>query len=453
MRLGFFSKVAGGVGCWTALLLTTACAHFPLNERLAVFEPEAGYRYRSETPSDEILLVLSFSGGGTRAAAFAFGVLEALRDSSLLEEVDVVASVSGGSILAAYYALFGERTFDEFPAVFLEKDVQGALARRLASPRNWFRLLSRNYDRIDLVADYFDEHLFNHATFADIVSSRPFLLISATDITRGVPFEFTQDHFDLLCADLESYPIARAVAASTAVPVALTPITLVNYGWPACSYREPFWIEAAARKGGSSRYARRVRARRSYRDPEKRAFVHLLDGGLADNLGLQGLLEGFFSTDTPCEGQALGLGSRRLVVVVVNAVTDLDRSAELKKQGPSLAQTIWAAANIPIDQHSFVEIETLTGELEEWVRHVEDCGLHAGAERRSANPDDIYTIVVDFEAVRKIDPAASQRLRRIPTNFDLEPGLTDELRQAGARALIGSSEFQRLLRAREPGQD
>jgi NTE family protein len=227
----------------------------------------------------------------------------------------------------------------------------------------------------------------------------------------------------------------------------------VNYGWPACSYREPFWIEAAARKGGSSRYARRVRARRSYRDPEKRAFVHLLDGGLADNLGLQGLLEGFFSTDTPCEGQALGLGSRRLVVVVVNAVTDLDRSAELKKQGPSLAQTIWAAANIPIDQHSFVEIETLTGELEEWVRHVEDCGLHAGAERRSANPDDIYTIVVDFEAVRKIDPAASQRLRRIPTNFDLEPGLTDELRQAGARALIGSSEFQRLLRAREPGQD
>jgi NTE family protein len=453
MRLGFFSKVAGSVGCWSALLLTTACAHFPLNERLDVFEPEAGYRYRAEAPSDEILLVLSFSGGGTRAAAFAFGVLEALRDSSLLEEVDVVASVSGGSILAAYYALFGERTFDEFPALFLEKDVQGAMARRLASPRNWFRLLSRNYDRIDLVADYFDDHLFNHATFADIVGSRPFLLISATDITRGVPFEFTQDHFDLLCADLESYPIARAVAASTAVPVALTPITLVNYGWPACSYREPLWLEATAKRGGSSRHARRVRARQSYRDPEERAFVHLLDGGLADNLGLQGLLEGFFSTETPCEAQPLDLGSRRLVVVVVNAVTDLDRSGERKKQGPSLAQTIWAAANIPIDQHTFVEIETLRSELEEWARYVEECGFVPREELRTPTPEGVHTVVVDFEAVRRIDPEASERLRRIPTNFDLEPELTDELRQAGARALTSSSEFRRLLRALDLRRD
>ena len=66
--------------------------------------------------SNELLLILAFSGGGTRAAAFAYGVLEELaatpvvlggRPRRLLDEVDLISAVSGGSFTAAYYGLYG----------------------------------------------------------------------------------------------------------------------------------------------------------------------------------------------------------------------------------------------------------------------------------------------------------------------------------------------------------
>ena len=48
-------------------------------------------------------------------------------------------------------------------------------------------------------------------------------------MTLGARFEFTQDQFDLLCSDLSTVPVARAVAASSAFPILLSPLTLHNY--------------------------------------------------------------------------------------------------------------------------------------------------------------------------------------------------------------------------------
>ena len=91
------------------------------------------------------------SGGGTRAAAFAYGVLEGLRDTPvvvrgrserLLDEVDVISGVSGGSFPAAYYGLFGDRIFEEFEERFLERNVQRALILQALRPKNLLRLLT-----------------------------------------------------------------------------------------------------------------------------------------------------------------------------------------------------------------------------------------------------------------------------------------------------------------------
>jgi NTE family protein len=66
--------------------------------------------------------MLTFSGGGTRAAALAYGVLETLRDTPIkidgktarmLDEVDLISSVSGGSFTSAYYGLHGDGIFEE----------------------------------------------------------------------------------------------------------------------------------------------------------------------------------------------------------------------------------------------------------------------------------------------------------------------------------------------------
>jgi NTE family protein len=140
--------------------LLAGCAHYPVNQPVNQYDPQSGYRARNlvDPANDErLLLMLSFSGGGTRAAAFSYGVLETLRDTPvqingrrrrLLDEVDWISGVSGGSFTAAYYGLFEDRTFEDFEARFLKKNVQGDLTRAtLFNPLNWGKLLSAYYDR------------------------------------------------------------------------------------------------------------------------------------------------------------------------------------------------------------------------------------------------------------------------------------------------------------------
>src|SRR5207248_10669827 len=112
--------------------------------------------------TNDVFVALVFSGGGTRAAALSYGVLDKLRnirincadpsapstcEKSLLDEVDVISSVSGGSFPAAYYALYGDRIFDpkqSFHTGFLKYNVERELfGESLYYPQNWLRLLSR----------------------------------------------------------------------------------------------------------------------------------------------------------------------------------------------------------------------------------------------------------------------------------------------------------------------
>ena len=142
------------------------------NAPLAHWEPEPA-RASPEDPraprSDELLLILAFSGGGTRAAAFAYGILEELaatpvvlggQSRRLLDEVDLISSVSGGSFTAAYYGLYGDRIFRDFETDFLRRPVERELFVQLLRPYNWVRLASPFFNRSRLAAEYYDEHLF-----------------------------------------------------------------------------------------------------------------------------------------------------------------------------------------------------------------------------------------------------------------------------------------------------
>ena len=137
--------------------------------------------------SEKVFVVLSFSGGGTRAASMSYGILEALQaitlpvtstaqeqekassQRTLLDEVNVIMSVSGGSFTAAYYGLHGKNIFKDFRKEFLLRDVQGALIWRLMNPFNWPRLFSARFDRSDLAQEYYDEVLFKGATLGDML--------------------------------------------------------------------------------------------------------------------------------------------------------------------------------------------------------------------------------------------------------------------------------------------
>ena len=164
----------------TAALLVGGCAHYPVNAPLAAADARGGYRFEKAAPqtnSDDLLLILAFSGGGTRAAALSYGVLEELKKTQvgqpqnehrLLDDVGLISSVSGGSFTAASYALWGDRIFTDFESSFLKKRVQTGLLLRLLAPWNVVRLASTKFSRSDLAAEYYDHLLFKGATFADL---------------------------------------------------------------------------------------------------------------------------------------------------------------------------------------------------------------------------------------------------------------------------------------------
>ena len=169
-----------GLALAVLLLLGAGCAA-PVNPRLATFGPD-GYRYanvRKDAAEEDLFVVLAFSGGGTRAAAFSYGLLEELRtvryrtatgaERTLLDDVDVISSVSGGSFTAAHYALFGTDGFRHFEENFLYRDIQGELVARALAPWNWARLARPDVSRIDLAADLYDEVVFDGATFGTLL--------------------------------------------------------------------------------------------------------------------------------------------------------------------------------------------------------------------------------------------------------------------------------------------
>jgi NTE family protein len=129
------------------LLLLGGCASRPINPPITQADPTAGYRFETRlgrVKQKESLVILAFSGGGTRAAAFSYGVLEFLRRTEvvgpqgqrvrLLDQVDVITGVSGGSFTALAYGLYGDRLFSEYEQRFLKRDVQGEIIARTFSP-------------------------------------------------------------------------------------------------------------------------------------------------------------------------------------------------------------------------------------------------------------------------------------------------------------------------------
>ncbi len=129
------------------------------------------------------------------------------------------------------------KLFDDYEARFLKRNVQGELTARFLDPMNWGALSSTGWGRSELAAQLYDQILFNGATFADLYrAGGPMIAVSATELTTGSRVVFIPQNFNVMCADLGPIRLSRAAAASSAVPVVLSPITINNYGG-SCGYR------------------------------------------------------------------------------------------------------------------------------------------------------------------------------------------------------------------------
>ena len=427
-----------------AVLAALGCGtYFPVNKPLQVWDLARGYRadvHERPQASDELVLLLAFSGGGTRAAAFAYGVLEELavthvafdgRVRSLIDEVDQVSSVSGGSFTAAYLGLHGREAFRDFPKRFLERDVQSALLVRLLWPINWLKLFSPYWARSDLAAEYYDRAIFDGARFRDLArADGPFVAIHATDLTTGSPFAFVQDVFDYLCSDLSAYPVSRAVASSSAVPIVLSPITLRNYA--GCGFEAPGWVIEAQQKSGEldRRY---VNARNlgGYL-AKKRRYVRLIDGVISDNLGVRGPFETWSSLDVP-KRRPEGSRSRELVLVIVNAQTTPDEQWDRLDLLPSLSVILDAVTSAQVNRYNFETIELLKQSFKAW-----------NTRTAKWKPPQRFTLIeTSFVDVK--DPAERKYLNGLTTSLSLPHEAVTRLRHAAREVLRDDPAFRALI--------
>lgn len=426
-------------------LLCAGCVTPPANltgTTLQYISPAGGYRASTvvnNRPQDDMLVVLSFSGGGMRASAMAYGVLEQLandgwtdleqRRTRVLDSVDVISAVSGGAVPAAYYVLHGDRLFEDFADRYLYRDVGAALTKRFFySPVNWWRLIDKDVTRADIFAEFFDSRLFKGAHYADLDPSggRPFLIVNATDIGVASRFEFTQDEFDRLCLDLQRWPISRAVAASSAVPALITPITLTNHAGQ-CNYRLPPWIETVAAETDHSDRLHHLAASRLLRaDPERYGYLHLVDGALSDNLGVGAILDALLNPDVD---QRLNRVPKKLVIIMVNAGDSQAERIGGSANPPGFLEMLRLMGTVPVDRHTAESRAVLREQLTNRMRSIDS--------------SELYFIEVELSSLR--DHPEWDPLVRLPTSFSLQRGEIDALRQAAARLLAEAPDYRRWL--------
>jgi NTE family protein len=436
----------GGLVCLAVLV--SACASRNVTEKpSSTWTPERSRRATERLAGDrspEMLVLVAFSGGGTRAAAFAYGVLQELAATEvstekgsrkLLQEIDVISSVSGGSFTSAYYGLYGERIFEDFEERFLRKDVEGAIALQLGKPNNWFRLMGGGFGRSDLAAEYYSQHIFDDAPFSGLQRpNAPVVVINATDLATGMRFTFTQAYFDLICADLTAYPVSRAVASSSAVPGVLSPITLKNYGG-SCGFEPPPWLGEALKEDTVTSRKMEARGLEDYLDREKRPWLHLVDGGIADNLGLRSFYDTVSLVGDPRAAfrELRHPDVRRILIISVNAHARHSREWALKKKSPSLLEVLGSVSGDQINRYSLDTIDIVRTAYERWTEQI------STPER----PVAFQFVEVSFAAVQ--DDAERRQLNKIGTNFSLKDEQVDLLISAGRTLLRGSSEFQAFL--------
>jgi NTE family protein len=386
----------------------------------------------------DFVFVLNFSGGGTRAAAMAYGVLEELRDTTvtidgkrgrLLDEVTHISSVSGGSFASAYYGLYGDGIFDNFETDFLKKNVQGALTKSLINPFHWFGRKGRT----ERAAAYYNKILFHDATFADMMQpGRPMIIINASDLAYGVRWSFIQDYFNLLCSDVREYPVSWAVTASSAVPVVFNPIVLKNY--PGCPEFQPppQTLEMAKQ---SDQLAELLEGLESYEDKESRGFIHLVDGGITDNMGLRAITDVVTVSGGPA--QMMHKHQRKIpehvVFVTVDASTEKHPDMNKSAKQPSMLTSMNAMTDMQLHRYNAATIDEARNNLDKW----------AAAISTPEHEVKTYFIEVSFKQVA--DPQLKYFLNKVPTAFKLTEEQVDTLIKSAKDLLQADPEYQQLL--------
>jgi predicted acylesterase/phospholipase RssA len=409
---------------------------------------------------DDVLVGLAFSGGGSRAAAFSFGVLEEMEKipvrgaaGPLIDRIDFISGVSGGSVIAAYYGLKKREGLRDFREKFLLRNAEEDLNTNI-SLANLTRAFSGGVNDQTGLTRWLDANLFGGATFADLrANRRPRVWLNASDIYNSTPFVFGETAFAAICSDLMALPLSNAVAASAAVPFAFAPVVVEAFPGK-CTDPLPRWVTRARNERGNASPMMNSIARAIYNYREGRVpFIKLLDGGLVDNFGISGFTVAREASETPygplTPQQAVKL--RRGLFLVTDARTRTQRDFVRTVDGPRGIELIQAAVDTTMDASvgsSFAAFDATMGEWQSALIRWR-CGLSAAERMRyGARPNwncrDLK-FFVGRVAFDQLDPARTSFLETVPTRFRLTPEQVDATVSAGRDTLRQSPVVKAFL--------
>jgi NTE family protein len=429
--------------------------------------PDGGAAYRITTIPDatspELFAAFAFSGGGKRSSAFGYGVLSALREITvdyghgprpLTEEIDVVTGVSGGSFTASAFALHREDFFKTYVDTFLKFDLNAEIFGMYLLPWHWDWAFNPNWGSNDEMARVYDDLLFKGKTYADLARlGRPFLGVQATDFANEAPFVFSQDSFDWICSDISTMPIARAVAASNGFPVLFSPISLKNYaGEKPAACKRPAWVDEYAKIDDElSRRRHLAKLASSYMNKTDSAYVHLLDGGVSDNLALRGLIQLMAPATENASGEPERL--KRVQNVLIVSVDGQAEPSHHLTEVPYLdgiLRILNAVTSTVIDRYGFetlIHARSMTERLAGGIAR-RDCPLGRDGKPlpcRSVTPHFVHLSLGDLA-----EGEMRTRLAAIPTGLTISNEDVDALIVAGRTAVLCDQDMRRFLET-QPG--
>jgi NTE family protein len=414
-----------------------------------------------QTYFDDMVVALSFSGGGTRAAAFSYGVLQGFDETrvqtaastiSLLDHIDFVSGVSGGSVLAAYYGLKKRAAMADFKERFLLQNPQANLQMDL----NFFNIskgLNGGVNDPTAFPKWLDANLYGGATFKSLLfERRPTVWINASDIYSRTPFVFDSGTFSALCSNLADYPISQAVAASAAVPVIFAPVVIQNFPG-GCPTPLPDWVERVRNDPDAAPLIK------TYADALERyhngdvKYVKLLDGGIVDNYGLAAITVRRLASNTPYgplePEEAVKL--RRFLFLVVDSGRAPSGAWAQTIPGPSGVDLITAASDTATQSGAVGTYSAFSNAMDDWQDDLVKWRCHlTEAQRRQYgatpgwNCKDVKFFVGRI-AFDQLGPERAAALNNVQTALKLPPDQVDELISAGRDALKVNPTFRDFL--------
>jgi len=254
---------------------------------------------------------------------------------------------------------------------------------------------------------------------------------------------------------LSAIRLSRAAAASSAVPVVLSSITIDNYGGT-CGYRLPSWsklfLDNPNPPRPAARTIKRLQELQEYADREQRPYLHLVDGGVSDNVGMRGVLDVLSAFESL---HGLGIKTpydhvRNIFIFIVNSLAIPPNDWDKHENPPGLLDVLVKATGTPIDRYSYDTVETLKDDQARWAQMREARELikpyPALVEKLPfiVNAPDINVRVIDVSFSALPDKAEQDYLNRLPTSFVLDDEAVDRLRLAARAAILASPEVKRL---------